>query len=349
MTNKFSLTDFVLSILDYDYSKKIDPGMIIGDRKLLNEIIKFSDINGLYFGLMNRLSEDFHFQPHNKNRWAIENKRFENFKNSLNFLNYLENQYGIDFFVIKSCNKISHIPRDIDIFVHENEKEKIFHILKSENMQIIYSNEVESSFRKSGCLKLDIYCKISYLSKEFIEPEFLWKCSERDNVFGINYRSLNDEANFLILLVHSIFGHRRMTLLDFLQFKSLMNTIDIDTCKKYAERMGWGDLFNLGLERLLAIKKMIYIDGKPVEFPHLFDREFMLQGINSIDDIKMTTKERIFFNISLDIDRITHELMKSRFYEFFLTSQVCRNLYNSFGYYVRNKRGDRHGLNIDKK
>jgi len=342
--NKLDPMKVVLSVADPEYSNDIPVKEIVKNRDLLKAAIKLAEKNGLYYYFIFRLRElnlDLSFLD--KYPWDRELQKLSALKKTLTFLNDIRKHDGIDYIVIKACTNIPHVPRDVDILVRIEDREKIYDIFRRNGMEVLYSNSVETAFGKEGYMKLDIYSRIQYIGMNFIDSEFLWDSKVEDRMFGMKYPSLNDEANFLLLLVHSIFGHRSMSLLDFLHIKTLMSNIDKRVCRDYAYGVGWGAVFDMSLEKLESIYKTIYKDGG-VSFPYLFDRKFMLKCVASMDGLKMKRREKVFFSVSLGLDRFSYELARSRFYNYLLAFNTGRRIFNSLGYFVRNRRGDRHGI-----
>jgi len=345
--NKSDLMKVVLSVVDSKYPKDISVGEISKDDKLLKSAAKLAERNGLYYYFILRLKElniDLTLLDNEEERWNEEEQKLAAFKKTLSFLNNMQSRYGMDYILIKACTKIPHIPRDVDILVRNEDKDRIYNLLKREGMKVVYSNPVETAFVKEGYTKLDVYSGIQYIGMNFIDSEFLWNSKIEDEMFEIKYPSLSDEANFLLLLVHSIFGHRSMTLLDFLHMKTLMSNIDKEICRGHASKKGWGAVFDMGLEKLDYLYKRIYKNGETVSFPYLFDRKFMLKCVASIDGLDMKRSEKLFFHISLGLDRLAYGLAKSPFYNYLLAFYIGRKIFNSLGYFIRNRRGDRHGI-----
>lgn len=343
--NKLDPMRVVLSVVDPEYPNDVSVEEIVKNRDLLKAAVKLAEKNGLYYCFNLRLRElnlDLSFLDNE--RWKGELQNLSALKKTLTFLNDMQKHYGIDYILIKACTKIPHVPRDVDILVRIEDREKIYDMFEHEGMKVIYSNPVETAFSKEGYMKLDIYSRIQYIGMNFIDTEFLWNSKVEDKMFGIEYLGLKDEANFLLLLVHSIFGHRSMALLDFLHLKTLMSNIDKSVCRDYAYGKGWGAVFDMSLEKLEAVYKMIYKEGKVVSFPYLFDRKFMLKCIASIEGLDMERREKVFFNISLGLDRLSYELAKSPFYKYLLAFNTGRRIFNSLGYFVKNKRGDMQGI-----
>lgn len=348
--NKLDSMKVVLSVVDPKYPKDIPVEEISKDEKLLKSAIKLAERNGLYYCFVHRLKElnpDLVLSDEEQERWNNELQKLPALKNTFAFLSEMQLRDGIDHILIKACTTIPHFPRDVDILVRIEDKERIYDAFKREGMKVVYSNPVETAFNKEGYTKLDIYSEIGYIGVNFIDSGFLWnsKVEVEDSMFGIKYPSLNDEANFLLLLVHSIFGHRSMTLLDFLHIRSLMADIhDIGVCRDRAYERGWGIVFDMGLERLESIYNIIYKEGGVVSFPHLFDRKFMMRCVASIEWLHMGKREKVFFSLSLSLDRLAYELAKSPFYDSLMTFNRGRKIFNSFAYFVRARRGDRHGI-----
>ena len=346
--NKLDPMKVLLSVVDPEYPNEIHVEEIAEDRDSLKATIKLAERNGLYYYFILRLKElyvDLSFLDKEQERWDNELQKLAALKKTLVFLNDMQKHYGIDYILIKACTMIPHIPRDVDTLVHIEDRAKIYDLFEREDMKIIYSNDVETAFGKEGYTKLDIYSRIYYISMIFIDGDFLWNSRVNDRMFGIEYPSLSDEANFLLLLIHSIVGHRNMTLLDFLHMNILLNNIqDIGVCRGHAYEKGWGTIFEKGLEELQTIYKNIYKDGKVVSFPYLFNRKFMLDCVASLEGLEMKRRERVFFHISLGLDRLSYELEKMPFYDYLLAFNTGRRIFNSLGYFVRNRRGDRHGI-----
>ena len=317
----------VLSVVDPMYKHDICLTELVHDSSLMERTIKYAEMNGLYYPFLSRIFElDPTISQLGGKRWERELNDLNDLKNTLTFLGDLHDRDGIDYILIKACTTIPHVPRDVDIFIHENQKDKIRAIFDRNNMKVLYSNNVETSFNRNGYMKLDIYGKIRYISKEFIDENYLWRSRVVGNLFGIDCVVLNNEANFLLLFIHGLFGHRCITLLDFLNMNNIIRNIEaVDVCRAYSTLHGWGYVFDMGLNRLTHLQKLIYDDGMQVPFPYLFDRKFVLRCITSIDDLQLSEKEMFYLNLSLNMDRISYELRKSPLYDYLKPSCLARH------------------------
>ena len=282
--SKIDPMKLVLSVVDSEYPSDISVDELTKNKDLLKSAIKLAEKNGLYYYFVIRLNElnaDTSFIG--KKRWKEEKLKLSGFKGTIALLNEVSKDDKIPYLLIKACTNIPHVPRDVDIFIRNDDQKALVKALESRGMKCIHSDDVDTTLTKGKYMKVDLYTGLCYFTIEFIDGDFLWRSQLTDNMFGINYIGLKNEANFLIMLVHSLFGHSSMSLLDFLHMKSLMEGIqDIDICRKYAQDMGWGSAFDLGLKELEIIHKRIYENGEAVSFPYLFDQKLIVRCISEM-------------------------------------------------------------------
>ena len=294
-------------------------------------------------GFIKELNIDVSFLE--EERWDTEKQRLSGFKKTVTLLNNVSKDYGIDYILIKACATLPHTPRDVDIFVRKEDKEEVIKALEDNGMKCMHSDDVDTTLTKGEYMKVDIYTGICYFTVDFMDEKFLWEPRVRDKMFGIEYPGLNNEANFLLTLVHSLLGHRSMSLLDFLHMKALVDNIqDMDICRKYAYEKGWEKAFDLALRKLEAISERIYKEVEVVHFPYLFDRKFVFQCISEIEGLDMTKINKIFLHLSFILDRVGLELEDTAIYNLLKSFEPTRRLFLSLGYFVRNKRGDKKSI-----
>ena len=341
--NKLDPMKIVLSVVDPEYPNDVHAEEITRDGTILKKAIKLSERNGLYYYFIYRLKEmGVDLPSSEENRWKGENKKLSEIKETITLLNNISKDYGIDYILIKACTTLPHAPRDVDIFVRKEDKGKIIKALENNGMKCIHSDDVDTTLTKGKYMKVDIYTGICYFTVDFMDDGFLWESSVKDKIFGMDYPGLNEEANFLVMLVHSLFGHRSMSLLDFLHMEYLMGNIqDMDICRKYAYGRGWGSAFDLALRKVESIHERIYKGGEVVYFPYLFDRKFVLQCISGIEGLDIRGFNKIFLRVSFAQDRVIHELKDTFIYNLLKSFEPTRMLYSSLGYFVRNMRGDK--------
>ena len=316
----------LLSVIDPEYPSDIPVEEIVKNRSLLKSAIKLAERNGLYYYFilcLRELNVDLSFLD--KERWNKENQKLSELKGTIKLLNKVSNDYGIDYIMIKSCNTIPHIPRDVDVFVHKEEKRKIIEALENGGMKCVRSDIAQTTLKKEKYLETDIYTGIHYFGVEFLDENFLWNSNVKSKIFGIEYPGLNAEADFLLTLIHSLFGHRVITLLDFLHIKSLRDNIrDIDLCRKYAYEKGWGAVFDLILNELDTLHKRIYKEGELIHFPYLLSTNFILKCVSMVDRLYINKSNKMFLRISLILDKVIYRLKDSALYNLLKSFEPTR-------------------------
>ena len=338
----------VLSVVDPEYPNDIQVEETAKDKGLLKVATKLAERNGLYYYFIYRLKElgvDTSFLE--KERWNEEERRLSGLKRTITLLNDVSKDYGIEYIIIKACNTIPHIPRDVDIFVRNEDRTKIIKALEDNGMKCVQRGITETAL-KGEYMKVDVYTEICYIGVEFMDGNFLLQSRVNDEVFGVKYSGLNNEANFLLMLVHSLFGHRSMSLLDFLHIKHIRGDINIDACREYAYERGWDSVFDLILNELDNLHERIYTGGAAIRFPYLFDRNFILKCVSEIEGLNMGGYNKIFLYITLVQDRIIYELKDTPLYNLLKSFETTRNFINSLTASVKSMRGDKKSMNDNK-
>jgi len=338
----------VLSVVDPEYPNGIQVDEIAKNRHLLKSAIKLAERNGLYYYFIYRLKEQGVDLPlAERARWNKENQKLSEFKETIKLLNKVSKDYGIEYIIIKACNTIPHIPRDIDIFVQNEDRAKIIKALEDNGMKCIQSGIAETSL-KGDYMKVDVYTEICYIGADFMDGSFLRQSSIKDEVFGIEYSGLNNEADFLLMLVHSLFGHRSMSLLDFLHMAHLRENINVSVCKNYAHKRGWGSVFDLALDKVDNLYKRIYNEEEIIRFPYVFDWNFILKCISMVEGLNMRKHNKIFLYISLIQDRVGYELKDTPLYNLLKSYEPVRNMMNSLTASVKSMRGDKKSMDKEE-
>ena len=332
-----------LTLIDDKYQYKVNLEECFRDQKLIDSTIRFAKRNGLYYIFINNLIKSgFRLSLSEKNKLKSEDLRRTEFKEMLSLLNRLSNEYEIENVIIKSCDTIPHVPRDIDFFVKQADRTEIIEILKNSGLKCIHSGLSETSLIKNN-IKIDIYTEICYMNKDFIDGAFLLKSNVQKKMFDTYYRSLNENANILLMLIHSLFGHRCITLLDFLHILNIIDNIDIKACQQYADNNGWLSIFNLMLDWIQYLYNQIYEEGRTFQFPYLFDRLFLKKCISEInDDIGMRGQiilEFVFFQ-----DRIIYSMVDTPLYNLLKSNESIRNFINAISSYAKIARGDKKSI-----
>lgn len=317
---------YLLAVVDSEYPVEVDVDRLGKDKKLFKSALKLAERNGLYYHFILRLRGlDIDLSFFEEERWNQEEQKLSELEETIMLLNKVSKDYGIDYILIKACNMIPHVPRDVDIFVRREEKRKIIEALENNGMKCVRSDVAHITLKKEKYMEMDIYTGIRYFGVEFLDESFLWNSNVKSKIFGVEYPSLNAEADFLLTLIHSLFGHRVITLLDFLHIESLRDNIqDIDLCRKYAYEKGWGSVFDLVLNELDTLHRRIYKEGEIIHFPYRFGLNFILKCVSMVDGLYMNKSNKIFLRISLILDRVIYGLKDSALYNLLKSFEPTR-------------------------
>jgi dTMP kinase len=338
-TAKIDPLHLVLAVVDPEYGSGVNISAIKNNQRLLQSAINTADRNGLYYSFMSllrKLYPDFPFKD--EKRWQEENRRLEELKGTVRLLNRISRDYGVEYIWIKSCNPIPHVPRDVDIFIHETDKARLTDALAKEGLIRDQVSKVQVLLEKQGLLRVDIYNAIRYFTKIFLREDFLFSSVIKDEMLGVEYPNLNKEANFLLSLIHSLFGHRSMSLLDFLFMKNLQNQIDLSICEAEAKQLGWGNVLRLFLQELDDINRRIK-EGR-MRFPYIFRTKFVLDCASQIKELELDGREKLAFSISIWLDSIRASQKDTCLYKLLRSFGLTRRLLNRTITIFRVMRGD---------
>lgn len=337
----------LFAIVDPDYQGDISVDEVINSNQkdqILKRTLKLAERNGLRYYFIQKLNErgiDISFIK--QEELADEMQRSIDFKETVTFINSIANEHKLEYFIIKLFSTIPHTPNDVDLFIQKEERQRLITILEDNGMVCLHSSPAETKF-KGRYMKIDLYTEICYVGVDFIDESFLRKSAVKNNLLGVEYYGLNKEADFLLLLPHALFGHRRITLLDFLHLKNLKKSIDVNECRDYAYENGWGKVFDLILNQLDSLYQDIYVKDNIIYFPYIFDRDFTLKCMFQLDDFDKNKFNPFFFNISFYLEEIEYRLEGTPLYNILKFFTPTRNLFNSICAFVKNKRGDRKSI-----
>lgn len=343
--NNLDPIEFILSVVDSNYQKKPSFGEIVENKDFFLKTIREAEKNGLYYYFVLRLKNLEMDLPYlDRARLEKEERKLSSFKEAIGLLNAVSKRSKIDYIVIKASNMLPHVPKDIDIFVPPEEKDKAIKALEKEGIKCLRSDDIETILTKGENIKIDVYTRITYFGIECMDGQFLLNSVTNDEIFGVEYQGLNKEANFLLMAIHSLFGHGAMTLLDFLHLKLLIEDgVDLNACHEYANEKGWGYAFDGVVERIEYICEKIYENGEIVIFPYSFEWKFILNSIYGLEGLKLSNANKMFLYFSLIWDRIFFGKMKNSWlYNTARSIEPIRRFINFVGYSIRHHRGDRY-------
>ena len=344
--------DIVLHTINPEFEPPFDYITLKKNQRLLNKAIDLADKNGLYYLFITNLVKSSGDKAlMNTKRWFLEQKRFNGFINCLSILNEMSVDVNIDYLLIKACTSFPHVPRDVDIYVRSKDVPSLVDYLTSKGMICVHSDPVDTTLIKGEYMKIDLYTGLCYFTVDFFYDHFLWKYKNIENLNGINIPSLTDEVNFMILLVHSLFGHRSISLLDLLQIGSFFDKpIDLDFCRKMAYDSGWAKTFELSASNLEGLHSLINDPEKrsKARFPYLFDKNFIMNCVLAIDGLDMNYQNKLFLNLSLVQDGLAVRYNDTHIYNAIKSFGPTRSAYNNVGHFIRRKRGDLRSVKYEK-
>jgi hypothetical protein len=307
---------------------------------MMDRVLKLAERNGLYYTLVERLKViGYDEQKIHPDRWAEELDRVEVVRKTISLINHTSNIRGIPCIIIKNCSTVPHVPRDIDIFVQAKNRTAVLEALVEKGMKCEYSSQAETSLA-GDYQKTDIYTRICYFGVDFLDAEFLHKSITMRKAFGIEYSSLCDEADLLLSVVHSLFGHRRISMLDYWHIRHLMATADMTKCQQYAGLKGWQSLFETAISAFNNLTRESETPGTSVRYPYLFDRSLILKCIDGIEGLRMSKRQRRLLTISLIQDGVVQSLENSPVSDLVKSSASLRRLANTVTTIARLERGD---------
>jgi thymidylate kinase len=332
----------VLTVVDPDFAKArtVDISKFKANKRLFKSAVALAKKNGFYYCLISKLKELPGKLPFlNEKCWRDENRRLEEFTRTVELLNNISVKYQLNYILFKHCNTYPHIPRDVDIFVNKDAQLNLLSALETAGMKYEQLNSIETSIEKKGFLKVDVYTQVSYFAVEFIDGDYLRRHQAAGAIFGIQYPGLDMEANLLLALVHSLFGHRSMSLLDFLHIKHLRRHMaDFASCRAYACQKGWGPSFDLIMTELDNLMERVYEKGETIKFPYIFSKQLILACVSTVDGLHI--KNKLAFSLSLALDRLRESQRNSFIYNLLKKFKPSRVFLNQLITFVRIARGD---------
>jgi hypothetical protein len=313
------------------------------DKKAVKGLLRLAKVNGVQYYCLEKLRALNMNLPFLKWECSEEIKRgLANVKRTISILNEMAEDTGLPYILIKGCNTVPHIPRDIDIFVRRQHRDAIVERLKRCGMKCKYSSGIETTLTSEGHLPIDIYTRVIYFGEEFFDEDFLFNSLTKRRLLGVEYYGLNNEAEFMLNLVHCLFGHGSLKLLDYLHLKNIRESgLSIDFCKKYAKKMGWGGVFSLALRKLEEIERKVS-GGEEVVFPYLFDIKFLMYCVKQIENIVFNKSNEITALSSFLLDFAKLRLESSILYDVVKKARPLRTLLLAIGHKSRTLRGDRY-------
>lgn len=312
-------------------------------RNLLENAVSLAERNGLgHVFLQRMIAAGLDLDKENEQRSEDNKRRIVRIRRTIALLDKISKDRGIDYAIIKMPYLIPHVPRDIDLYVPSKDRDLMIESLSENGMKLEHSSNVETTMRKDGYAKVDIYSRICYFSHDFLDDGFFLRNKLNRSLFDVQCPVLDETASFVLQLLHSLFGHRSLTLLDFLELKLLEERIGgMDGCRKIVREYGWEELFDISLNRLRELQESVYRSGYIISFPHIFNQDFILRCISTIEGLSPSGFEMALIKFSLFLDEWNLRMQGTKLYDALKGSNTARRVINEAAHSVRNLRGDR--------
>lgn len=315
----------------------------------LIQALRIAEINGLLYSFCSKLLKEPRIKEKRsliKTRIRNENEKLLLLKKTLGFIKGLFESENLDFMFIKLYRGIPYAPRDVDILIRHNDMSNVISLLKRNNFDVEVLSEVEIQCRRADLLKVDLYCGFYYLSIPFIGEEFLWRNPRIVNIQGFDCPIPNFEADLLSMVIHSLLGHRHLTLLDFLYAKNLLKSeqLSLNKTLEEAERYGWAHAFTEILYTLEGLYKSLYSSPNfpnEISFPFVYPTKFVFKAFQGFASLPINVKTKLFFALSAFLDATYHKYLYVKQAVSFELPKQLKKIIDKNLYKVRQRRGDR--------
>ena len=348
------LNQIVLYYVDDEYRSQhpdLVAGTFRGEHSLM-QALRISEANGLLYPFCSKLLEEPHMKEKSsliKTKIRNENKRLLLLRKTLSVIMELFERENLDFMFIKLYRGIPYAPRDVDVLVKPNDTRSTISLFKNNGFNVEVFSDVEIQCQRADLLKVDLYCGFYYLSLPFIGDEFLWKDHRIVDMQGFDCPIPGFEADFLSMVIHSLLGHRHLSLLDFLYAKSLLNSERLSFSKmlKEAENYGWAYAFAKVFHTLEDLHESLYLSShssKGINFPFIYSTKFVLEAFQGFAGLPVDAKTKFLFVLSAFFDATYHKYLDIRHVAPIEIPNEIKNILSKSLYKVRGFRGDRRTL-----
>jgi hypothetical protein len=213
-------------------------------------------------------------------------------KNTLIALNNILGEKGIEFLVIKTYKTELFVTADIDIIVKSNDYEEAIIALENKGFskgggrffRLVNMLQLGTpDFIANGMLTIDFYGGIPWKGFSLMDEEFLWQEPRVMNFEGVRYLIPNPEADFLSIVLSTIFTDVKLTFLDYSYLNSLIDEgLDYQKIHYQANKFYWSDTFNKYILMLCNLKNRLRSE-KPaplgVKFPIPVKFSFVINAL----------------------------------------------------------------------
>ena len=339
----------VLSLTDPHAQDVPDIRGLARNGRHLRASLDLASANGLAYAFLERLTAtDVPLPAEARRRREEEARAAARFRATVSALNDASRATGVGYAVIKACAAVEHVPRDIDIFLAGEGREAFLADLERRGFRSAYRDEAEIALAADGFLRTDVYSRIHYLGRDFVNGGSLLGSACPGLNLGAKFPTLGDEAAYLVNSAHGIFGHAAMSLLDFFSFNDLDRRIGGSSrVRGIAVELGWGQVLDRWTGRLDALRDAVYGKRIPVTFPARHGRRFVLDCVAALDAPRLDPRDAAALRLSLVWDDLLFASERTGLDGVVRGSRTLAGIANAAGHRLRMMRGDRKGLYAD--
>lgn len=321
---------------------------LLMDRRFQRLTLALADANGLYYAAAQQIKQ-MNVPLFDTERWNLELENIVEIKKSIATLNSVTNNSDLRYILIKEYRAIPNVARDVDILIHEDDRNRLIEELNPFGFSILHNNPAEISLEGMASRRIDMYTGIRYFGKDFIREELLWDACEMHSSHDVLHPGLSPPLNLLVNSIHGIFGHPYLTLLDYLDISDLMRDPgNLDCCRRMAAEAGWLDLLEEWFRRINDLQVRVGALGKRVKFPMRNGIFLTLRNASQIEGMKMSPGVRLTLISNLLWDDTIYVAEKSGIYRALKSSKIASGMANRVGHSLRQMRGDTKYGNTSK-
>ena len=162
--NKLEATRFILSVVAPHYTSNYQKDR----REYLSEkemsfVLRLATRNGLSYVFLKKLRESNRYKDIAEPFWIQMQDRLTKFKDTIDILNQVSKDHGLEYILIKMPTTLDHVPRDVDIFVHKSDREKAITAIGKYKMKV-YMAVYEAALIEDYW-PIDVYSEIKYYKR----------------------------------------------------------------------------------------------------------------------------------------------------------------------------------------
>lgn len=286
----------VLYFVDEEY-RILHPNILKKTKHLnanLNEALQIAEKNKLSYCFCRKVLEEKEGLNDEKIETKLNqaNKRLAGFERTLRFVSNVFGDGGIKFLVIKTFKGLPYATFDVDVSVRKDDFEQATLLLKKNGVSetdgrfinpLVKLHLASPGYWAKGLLKIDMYEDLPFSWLRSLDHEYLWKQPRVVDIEGIQCSIPHWEADILSEIASALFTDRKITLLDFLYFNSLLKkNLNFEEMSNQTEKYGWKPQFQKLLSILQSMQQMIYRTGnipRQVKFPYIIPFHTLLESL----------------------------------------------------------------------